>query len=49
MSPSPHLHVSGIPQTENGTNGTMLQTEMANFRLLAANGNKKQKFVFLGW
>jgi hypothetical protein len=41
-------------QTENG-NGKLLflhwerKTEMANFCFFAANGNKKQKFIFLGW
>jgi hypothetical protein len=27
----------------------LLQTETASFRLFSANGNRKQKFVFLGW
>ncbi len=55
MSPSPCLHVSGILQTENGSNGKRhlpfvfckRKTEMANLRLFAANGNGKRLFVFL--
>ncbi len=51
------LHVSGIPQMKKLTNIKQQlpfvcwrqKMEMANFHLFAANGNGKQKFVFLGW
>ncbi len=51
---SPCLHVSGIPQTDNGTNGKrqllffLRERETANLRLFAANGNGEQTLVFLG-
>jgi hypothetical protein len=53
LCPCPCLHVSEIPQTENGTNGKWQhpfvccrrKTETANFRLFAANGNGKGKCV----
>ncbi len=56
MSSCPCLHVSGIPQTKNGSNGKQplpfvfckWKTEIANFRIFAANGNGKWMFVFLG-
>jgi hypothetical protein len=59
MSPCFHvpcLHVSGILQMENGTNAKRQlpyvcceqKMEIANFRLFAANGNGKRKFVLLG-
>ncbi len=56
VSPSPCLHVSEIPQIENRANGKQRlpfvcckrETEMANFRLFATNGNGNRKFVFLG-
>jgi hypothetical protein len=49
MSPSPCLHVSKIPQIENGTNGKQQlpficckrKTATANFRLFAANGKRE--------
>ncbi len=52
----PCLHVSGISQTEKETNGKRQlpfvfckrKSETSNFRLFAANGNVKRKFVFLG-
>jgi hypothetical protein len=45
MAPSSCLHVSGIPETKNGTNGKQQllfvcckwKTEVTNFRLFAAN------------
>jgi hypothetical protein len=45
-----------FPQTENGTNDKRQlpivfckrEKKTANFRLFAANGNGKRKFVFLG-
>jgi hypothetical protein len=51
ISPSPCLHVSA---PENGTKGKKQhplafckwKTEMANFRLFAANRNGKRKYVF---
>ncbi len=56
MSPCPYLHVSGILQTENGTNRKRQQllldfwkwkwTETANFRLFAANGKRKMDVCF---
>jgi hypothetical protein len=53
--PSPCLHVSGIPQTENGTNRKQeisfvfcnWKTGAAKFHLFAAIGNGKQTYVFL--
>jgi hypothetical protein len=56
MSPCPCIHVSGILQTENGTDGKWQllflcckpYIETANVRLFAANGNGKRKFVTLG-
>jgi hypothetical protein len=49
------LHVSGIPQTENGTHGKRQlpfvcckrKTETAYFHLFAGNGIGKRKFIFL--
>jgi hypothetical protein len=46
MFPSPRLQVSGMLQTELTENGNFMET--ASFRLFAANGNGKRKFVFLG-
>jgi hypothetical protein len=51
---SPYRHVTGIPPTENGTNGKLQfpfvcyirKTETANFCLFAANRNDKRKSVF---
>jgi hypothetical protein len=48
------FHVSGIPQTENGTNGKWelwfvcckRETETANFRLFDANGKREQLTSF---
>jgi hypothetical protein len=50
MSHRVSLYISGIPQTENGTNGKWQspfvcckwKTETANFRLFAANGLKME-------
>jgi hypothetical protein len=55
MSPCLHVHVSMFLQTENGTRGKRQlpffswkwKMDTPNFRLFAANGNGKQKFVFL--
>jgi hypothetical protein len=55
MSPCPCLHASGIPQTENRTNGKQqllngyCKRKTENSHLFAANRNRKWKFVFLGW
>ncbi len=56
MFPCGYLHVSRIPQTENGTNGKWKlptvcckqKTEMANFCSFAANRNGKRKFLLVG-
>jgi hypothetical protein len=57
MSPCLHvscLHVSGIPQTENGTKGkrqlpfVILQRENENGKLSFVCCKRKLKFVFLG-
>ncbi len=55
ISPSPCLRVSGILQMEYETNSKRKlqcvsckqKTGTANFRLFAANGNGKPKFVYL--
>jgi hypothetical protein len=55
MSPCPCLHISGIPQKENGTNEKRQfpfvfckrKMERANFRLLAAKGDRKTGGCFL--
>jgi hypothetical protein len=55
LSPCPCFHVSGIPQTENEITKTATsvyfkqrENRNGNFRLFAANGNRKRTFVFLG-
>jgi hypothetical protein len=53
MAPCLCLHISGIPQTEKGTNGKWQppfdfckrKTETTNVRLFDANENGKQTFV----